>query len=497
MKNVLNEIRKSFNIDAPRCFICFNVEETDVTKWLSNTLVPDLKKIGVKTIFAPNELKIGANLNNFQEQICETECVIIACTPLLKKKVDERKRAPVGAALEIELASKRLEDPKKYETTYLIYLKGEHQTSCPSTRFEPFFGKKLNISGKNTDFEYYFHTLNFFASMRKVDAAKLEKIRSDFQSEVNKILVTYKQRSVERILKQTGLNLYKPSSEDYGVKTLHSKEEKKYMHYLPVNPRNVLKRIDHKKNFKEINDRQERHTLTSMTVNVESPFKRPNQSTISVKCRYSVPYIAFGKADWEKYFGKVELEPPLPPNIEEVLNVPCSFWPNKKVKETHLLVLIPNTVNGKPFTLNHLEELIQKPKSGHSTKYRFYNRYAKAAVGGKSYPSHWVLMTRDIISGSRGKSYRDCCYMVDNHSKKTGISYESPSVLEATTSILMHYVKTGKRLYSDDPVTWTYTRDVDKDGDSLIIGDFVPGGLSVGYGGIGGGSGIAVFRVLR
>ena len=113
----------------------------------------------------------------------------------------------------------------------------------------------------------------------------------------------------------------------------------------------------------------------------------------------------FGKKEWEKYFGDIGEEPPLPANIERILNEPCSFWPGKKVKETHLLVLIPNEVNGKPFTMNYLGKLIQRPKSGHSTKYMDYSNHAKEAVGDKSYPSHWVLMTRNIIPGSIGNRH--------------------------------------------------------------------------------------------
>ena len=192
-----------------------------------------------------------------------------------------------------------------------------------------------------------------------------------------------------------------------------------------------------------------------------------------------IPDIAFGKTDWEEYFGDIGVEPPLPVNIEEILNEPCSFWPNKKVKETHLLVLIPNTVNGKPFTMDYLGELIQKPKSGHSTKYRVYSDYAKEALGDQSYLSHWVLMTRDIIPGSRNEKYSKCCDLIANHSNKTGLPYELPHLLEVTASILMHYVKTVGRLYSDKPLTYTYSQDVDKYNHSLCVGDFRPGGLYV------------------
>ena len=81
-------------------------------------------------------------------------------------------------------------------------------------------------------------------------------------------------------------------------------------------------------------------------------------------------------------------------------------------------MLIPNTVKGKPFTMNSLGELIQKPKSGHSTKYEYYSDDAKEAVGEKSYPSHWLLMTRNIIPGSRGEECKECSDMIANHRKK-------------------------------------------------------------------------------
>ena len=195
----------------------------------------------------------------------------------------------------------------------------------------------------------------------------------------------------------------------------------------------------------------------------------------------SIHPIAFGKDEWIKYFGDIGVEPPLPANIENILNAPCAFWPDKKVKETHLLVLIPNTVNGKPFTLNYLEKLIQSPKSGHVTKYKYYNSYADEALGSKSYPSHWSLMTTDIIPGTRNQFYRNCRELIASHKKRTGIPYELPRELDATTSILMHYVRTGERLFSDNPLTYTYSQDVDKDGDALTVGGFAPVGICIDY----------------
>ena len=185
----LNKIRNHANNIEPNCFICFNVEEPDVQDWLSNTLVPDLERVGVKTIFALNSLKIGADLNNFQSQIRNTDFVIIACTPGLKEKCIRRTKAPAGSTLEIKLALERFKDYDKYETTFLIYLKGDHQSSCPSAFLEPFFGKKLNIDGKNSDFNYYASSLNFFAHMRKVKQGQFQKIEYTFKYQIEAILL--------------------------------------------------------------------------------------------------------------------------------------------------------------------------------------------------------------------------------------------------------------------------------------------------------------------
>ena len=199
----------------------------------------------------------------------------------------------------------------------------------------------------------------------------------------------------------------------------------------------------------------------------------------------SIPSIAFGKADLEKYFGDIGMEPPLPANIEEILNEPCSFWPNKKVKETHLLVLIPSTVNGKPFTLNYLEELIQKPKSGYATKYRFYVDNMREEPGEKSYPSHWVLMRRDVVPGSRGKNCPELCSLISSHSKNVGLPYEIPYALEATASILMHYVKTGEHLYTDDKLggrnTCTICKAMAWLMGPVVVGNFSSEGLFVNF----------------
>jgi hypothetical protein len=195
---------------------------------------------------------------------------------------------------------------------------------------------------------------------------------------------------------------------------------------------------------------------------------------------------AFGARAWEKYFGKVGTEPFLPPDIEEILVSPCPFWSGKAVKDTHLLVLIPSTVAGKPFSLNLLRRLIHRPQGGgHSTAYRFYNSDVQKQCGAQSPErSYWVLMTRDVLEGSRHSTYQSQQALVAAHAKRTGLPYELPSALEAATAILSHYVRSGEGLYTDDPLTYTRCQELiawnGSDHPAVAVGGFSSGGLGVG-----------------
>jgi hypothetical protein len=178
---------------------------------------------------------------------------------------------------------------------------------------------------------------------------------------------------------------------------------------------------------------------------------------------------SFGPEEWSRYFGEVESAPPLPAHIVDTLNSACPFWPGKAVKDTHLLVLIPATVAGKPFSLDLLEELVQCPDGGgYPTRYRYYCDSVRRALGTRSpAKSYWVLMTREVLSGSRNATYTAQQALIVERAGETGLSYELPSALEAATVVLSHYVHSGERLYTDDP--WTYTQCQElQEGDFLL-----------------------------
>jgi hypothetical protein len=191
-----------------------------------------------------------------------------------------------------------------------------------------------------------------------------------------------------------------------------------------------------------------------------------------------------GEVEWRHYFGKVEPVPDLPINMTTILDSRCPFWPNKKVGDTHLLVLIPAKVNDQPFSLNLLRELIRHPNNGgHKTKYRYYDSRVQVQIGeGSPTASYWLLMTRDVLPGSRGKTYADQKKIVATHVSRTNLPYELPEVLEAATAILVHHVRNGERLYSDSPSPRTFTRCQELVPYPSVVGGFVSLGLAVSRG---------------
>ena len=198
----------------------------------------------------------------------------------------------------------------------------------------------------------------------------------------------------------------------------------------------------------------------------------------------SISAMAIGPKAWSQYFGEVGGAPPLPADIDKILNSPCPFWSGKQVKDTHLLVLVPATVDGIPFTLDLLGELIKSPQGGgKKTEYRYYDSAVQEELGAKSPgSSYWVLMTRDILPDSRSNTHDAQEALVAAHARRLRLPYEMPHALEAATAILLHHARTDERLYTDDP--WTFTRcqkEVDNNRYPPVVGGFFSGGLGVFY----------------
>lgn len=189
-----------------------------------------------------------------------------------------------------------------------------------------------------------------------------------------------------------------------------------------------------------------------------------------------IPANAFGAKQWEDFFGIKVDEPPLPLNIHKILKSQCPFSEKgKKIEDTHVLVLIPGRIDEKPLTLKTFGKLVGSrfPEFG-KKGYEFIIPGAKEFGGdGKS---HWVLMTKDVLSGTRGLSFDSQQKQIKDQGNG---NYCVPKTLEATVCVISEYVRTaGKtRLFCRKPPSsdLTYTRCQEEiRGHQVCVGDFFP-----------------------
>jgi hypothetical protein len=173
------------------------------------------------------------------------------------------------------------------------------------------------------------------------------------------------------------------------------------------------------------------------------------------------PYVSgtiFGREAWARYLGDVGVEPPLPSDIDVILNSACPFWLGSKVKDTHLLVLVPAKVRDRPFTLDLLAYLAKNPYGGgHSMRCCYKSNAVKEEFGSQpsSCNAYWILVTKSVIPDSQCKTVEEQESLIADYSRKTGFNYALPSPLEAATAILSHYVRSGERICPDSPRMYT------------------------------------------
>lgn len=197
--------------------------------------------------------------------------------------------------------------------------------------------------------------------------------------------------------------------------------------------------------------------------------------------------IAFGNDKWAQCFGPDVVKDE--DNGEEFSSLPSddfiadckkfkAIFPERNVKDSLMLVRLPKTLNGG-LTLKSLGELAKRYFSARDTGYKCILPAIVQELGDRSIDkSHWVLMTKDVLPGSRNKSYGDQQKIVADLAEKSLISYEVPEALESAACILSQYFDSQIRLFSDSP--WTYTRCKEQvRGFQIVVGNFTVDGLSI------------------
>jgi hypothetical protein len=192
------------------------------------------------------------------------------------------------------------------------------------------------------------------------------------------------------------------------------------------------------------------------------------------------PDIAFGRERWSHFFNcDTGEEPPLPTNIDSVLDSYCSFWPNKKVRDTHLLILIPRRIDGRSFTLDGLSQLTRCDHLENiGTKIWHYDANVKKVLGLQSpTQSYWTLVTRDVVPVSQYIINADQSVSLSDHLNQFG--YVVSGTLEMATAILSHYVRSNECLYSDASRTYARCQEYVAHQSPAVVGGLSPAGLQI------------------
>ncbi len=185
-------------------------------------------------------------------------------------------------------------------------------------------------------------------------------------------------------------------------------------------------------------------------------------------------YTTLAVKKWEMNYGKVGKVPALPTNIRQILNSPCPFWPDKKIKETHILVLRPKTVNEKPLTRKYFVELLEaRPEGRLGILFRGRVDFEICKDDEPATESEWFLKTRDSIPGSENMNDLEQKKFVATIVEKFNIPYQIPDISEATISFFLPHSP------SSSNINWppryphsrwlTITRVTDKDNKNLEL----------------------------
>ena len=203
-------------------------------------------------------------------------------------------------------------------------------------------------------------------------------------------------------------------------------------------------------------NKRSRSDIPGPPVSIRSPGPRTPVASVSVPP--PIPPIAFGKVKWKEWLSfDIGEEPPLPANIEEILDRDDPYSGVRKLRDTHLLFLVPAKIDGEDFTVKLFEKqlgLLRDPprvqvnqSSGQSEVCRYsaeYEQIRKFWREEKIHQSYWVLMTKEAVPRSQNKSFPDQLSLITAHNSRMGASYGLPRTIEGVLWLLIMYFESGR-----------------------------------------------------
>mmetsp|Transcript_28261 Transcript_28261/g.65453 ORF Transcript_28261/g.65453 Transcript_28261/m.65453 type:complete len:782 (-) Transcript_28261:1163-3508(-) len=200
-----------------------------------------------------------------------------------------------------------------------------------------------------------------------------------------------------------------------------------------------------------------------------------------------IPNGTFGPMEWKTYFGNIELSsvPKLPDNIEQILDSECPYNYGSKIRNTHILTLIPEKIGNIPLTIDLL--CAESPHIRSQAKCnmaKFVRDYLEHRNAGST---RWILMLKKPVN-LLFESFNDQLVATESKSLKVMVDekysthyYRIPNTLEVVSSLLTNYINKASKYVGD---YGGHTSDLIPGrlrNYHTSVGEFGRGGLSIDY----------------
>lgn len=179
---------KRGKLEMPRVFISYSWEDAIHKAWVRDLAIT-LRKDGVEVILDQWDLILGDSLTQFMETaICESDFVLIICTPVYKSKADKRMG---GVGYEESIISGQFMHGQKRGKFIPVLRKGNWRESAPTWLMDKMYE---DLSGNPYTEENYIHLLatlhNIPIEKPPVGNIPIEKIHGVSNKPVNITLST-------------------------------------------------------------------------------------------------------------------------------------------------------------------------------------------------------------------------------------------------------------------------------------------------------------------
>lgn len=165
--------------------------------------------------------------------------------------------------------------------------------------------------------------------------------------------------------------------------------------------------------------------------------------------------------------------PALPANIIEILNAKCDLSNDgRRVADTHRLVLVPASIDGKPLTLKALRELATEAGNGKDPSFYEQDWYDNEAFANKPLEkSTWVLEYQTAAPKSENKTEAQQVALVEKLP-----NHRTAKILEHVGAMVFNDLENGERIY---PSIYGRCEERSASGARVYAGSFGARGLTV------------------